>query len=359
MKPLIALALFPLTAWAVEIPLDFTIENTSTATATYRVGTVPTSLTSIYTTTITYSGNMLATAEVNPDTGAIESFEFTGGSIATPDLSPILDVYVGTVLYKVLFSTTGIKRIPESSAPDPMTGGYPNGSLHTTDFSDGTLNTTNYSPDFNSGVVSYTIPLAESGTYLIGPNIIYPITIGSSPTSSSTLTRTFSANFYSPINLPPRFGYTQVPVAGWPGRDFTHDYREEGSLYASASFTIPTEYGQWAIDNGLTLTTGEEVNAAGMPYALLFAFDLPAESASLPLTFSSTPTPIVQLTLPASGLGFTVLVEYASDPGSAFTPLPDENFLSGTDSLDAGQTAPATLSFPTGAQGFLRFYVEL
>ena len=140
---------------------------------------------------------------------------------------------------------------------------------------------------------------------------------------------------------------------------FTHTYSETGNLYADASYTVPTGYGQWALDNDLDLTTGEEVNEAGMPYSLLYAFDLPADAASLPLTFSSSPEPTVTLDLPITGLGFTVEVEYATDPAGPFSPLPDENFINGTDSLDAGKIFDATLSYPAGEDGYLRFYVDL
>ena len=300
------------------------------------------------------------TAEIEASTGNMDSFEFTGGSIDTPDLATLLTPQVAAYAYSAIFSTNGIKRSPRSTTEDPLTGGAPNGIYHYTIFTEGSFTSTNYrnaTPNFD--VVSYTAELAEHYPYLIGADIFFPLSIVINETDSTPLGHGYVASLHSLINLPPVFPRSFIRASAYTNSSFEHRYSETGNIYANASYVIPTDYGQWALDNDLVLTTGEESNAAGLPYALIYAFDLPADAASLPLTFSSTPEPTVELDLPSSGLGFTVHVEYSPDLISEFSPLPDENFEDGTHSLDAGRTRTATLSYPGGAQGYLRFRVDL
>lgn len=362
-----ALVLFPLVLGAVEVELDFTITNTpgkrSRADIKYQVGATAATF-STYEDTIPYSGNLVVTANVDPENGEIDEFEFTGGEITTPDLDATLVTYVGTQSYTVIFTTRGIVRTPASYREDTMEGGVPDGRLHYTDFtedSESLLVTRNFYTNIPSVADGYTLELAEiEGFYLIGPDIIFPLQITTSSEGTSVaLGIEYSASLHSLISLPVVLGNSLLPAAGLPGRFFIHEYSETGNIYADGSYIVPNDYGQWALDNDLDLTTGEENNAAGMPYALLYAFDLPPDAASLPLTFSSTPRPTVALDLPDRGLGYTVHVEYSPDLTSEFIPLPDGNFVTGTDSLDAGSTATAVLSYPGGERGFLRFYVDL
>jgi hypothetical protein len=367
MKLPTALILFPLALGAVEVELDFTITSTvlkpSTATATYRIGTnfnVPSTI-KTYTGPVVYTGNIVASAEIETGTGNMDSIEFTGGAISTSDILTTLNPIVGSVPYTAIFSTNGIKRSPRSDAADPLTGGFPNGTLHYTEFTEGSFTATNYISAFPAfDVVNVTVPLADFRPYLIGSDVFFPVAIGIDQAASTPLESGFVASLHSLINLAPVFPPSYINGAGLQANQyFTHDYKETGNIYAEASYSVPTDYGQWALDNGLELTTGEELNQAGMPYSLLYAFDLPPDAASLPMTFSSSPDPTVTLDLPSSGLGFTVEVEYSSDLATGFSPLPDENFEDGTDSLDAGKQDDATLSYPDGGKGFLRFYVDL
>jgi hypothetical protein len=357
MKLPILLTLFPLALGAVPVDLDFTIVNTvfkpSTATDTYQIGTNlndPSTFVS-YTTTVPYSGTLEATADVNISTGNVNSITFTGGSISTPNISTLLKPKVYLVEYNASLSTSGVTRSPRGAI-------VPNVGIYYTVFTAGSFTAYNYTTFYGPSVdpVAVNRQLAIEPEYLIGPNIIATATFEFDETDSTALGTSYTANLHSLINLPAApYGIR----ASRTNNFFKHKYGEFGDLYADASYTVPTPYGQWALVNNLELTTGEEVNEAGMPYALLYAFKLPADAASLPLTFSSTPEPTVELDLPITGLGFTVQVEYSADPSTAFSPLPDENFLDGTDSLDAGKIIDATLSYPAGEQGFLRFYVDL
>jgi hypothetical protein len=366
MKLATALALFPLVLGAVEVELDFTITSTiakpSEAVATYEIGTDFNNPSTIetYTTPLLYTGNLVMTAEIDSSTGDMDSFEFTGGSIDTPNLSAALTPKIGSVPWSAFFTTNGIKRSPRSSAEDPLTGGAPNGNYHYSIFTEGSLTVTNYPSGLPNSFVTYTAQLAEDPPYLIGADIIFPVSIDINETTSTSLSHGYVASLHSFISLgPANFPWSYIKVGGSASSFFKHRYTETGNIYASTSYSVPTDYGQWALDNDLDLTTGEESNAAGLPYALIYAFDLPTDAASLPLTFISTPEPTVELDLPSSGLGFTVHVEYSPDLTSGFSPLPDENFEDGTDSLDAGKFRTVTLSYPGGEQGYLRFRVDL
>ena len=350
--------LFPIALSAMEVPLDFTIDpTTSIFTATYKVGPTPTNQTVKTWPNLQYSGNLLATAEVDENTGELDTLEFTGGSMVTPNLNALLTTVVGTVPFTFTFTTNGITRYADSADVDPLTTGNPQGALHFTDFTSGTLSITNYPSIAPSLDFTAIVDFEKDRAYLIGPDIIFPTVLTTTPTSSNPLGRSFDVTLFSFIDM------LRTALIGsaalQPNQFFQQEYSESGELYATASYTAFTPYGQWAIDNGLTLATGEEVNAAGMPYALLYAFDLPPDASSLPLTLSSTPEPTVELNLPNDGLAFTVQVEYSPDLTTPFTPLPDANFEDGTDSLDAGESNSATLSYPAGKQGYLRFFVTL
>lgn len=363
MKIPAALALFPLALGAVEVELDFIITNepgrSSRADVKYEIGTTSARFVT-YEGIVNYTGNLLVNASIDASTGDMQSFEFTGGSIETSDVeSTVLSPYVGSVPYTAFLSTNGIKRSPRSLDEDPLTGGVPNGGLHYTVFTDGSLTATNYITSFPTyDVVKATVPLADFRPYLIGADILFPVSLGIARGNGTPLAEEFEASLRSRLTLAPVFPPSYIRASGLT-QSFLHEYNESGNIYADATYTVPSEYGQWALDNGLELETGEEVNESGMPYALLYAFDLPPGASSLPLSFSPDSGPRVTLALPGRGLGKTVKVEYSPDLSSGFTPLPAGNFVTGTDSLDAGSTEPAVLSFPAGGRGFLRFLVDL
>jgi hypothetical protein len=130
---------------------------------------------------------------------------------------------------------------------------------------------------------------------------------------------------------------------------------------SKASVSVPTEFGQWSLDNSVTLISGDEINSSGLAYILVYALGLSPEASSWPVrAFSALGSaPRVGLTLPTAGLNLPLDVEYREtlDSGT-WNPLPTVHFESGADSLDQGKTGEATFSFPEASEGFIRFKVR-
>ena len=130
---------------------------------------------------------------------------------------------------------------------------------------------------------------------------------------------------------------------------------------SKASISIPTEYGQWALDNSVNLINGDEVNRFGLAYNLVYALGLAPDASTWPIVASKTAgnAPAVELTLPAGGLSLPLAVEYRERLDLAgWIPLPMTHFTSGAASLDQGSTGTAMFSFPQATQGFIRFKVQ-
>lgn len=370
MKPLYLTFLMPALA-AVEVPLDFTIQTGSQANLTYRVGTILTathqtaSNQDIHNAVVSYSGNILATAEVNPSNGQFEEIRFTGGSIATSNAFAALQVSVGIVPYQITFRTTGLTRTTSSNSVEVLNNGNLNGNIHFTTLTGGVLEVSNFNANNSAaGIVTESVNFATGSSDLISGASLFPAgagaaSVGSTQTSSGLFTKTFSATLFSLIRVPTLSPDAPIQAAGLPlGQSFKQRYVEVGTLAASTNFSLPTAFGQWAIDNELTLTSGQEKNNADYPYALLFALGLPSEASSLPITFDTNGEPIAQLALPASGLGFSLQVQYSPDLQTAFTPL-SASYLPGTNPIPKGTTGTVPITFPPLEKGFLRFAVNL
>lgn len=137
--------------------------------------------------------------------------------------------------------------------------------------------------------------------------------------------------------------------------------QETGSWSTTASFTLPTDYSLWAQGNGLTNPDPDATNAAGIPWAFLYNFDLPPTTASLPITFvKQFGEDLVQITLPAAGLKLPMGIEYSTtlDDGS-WDDLPVFLYLNGANALDAGATGPKRFFFPAAPPCFIRFTTSL
>ncbi|GHC61582.1 hypothetical protein [Roseibacillus persicicus] len=368
---LLVFALLSPACWAIEVPLDFTIQNDSKANLTYRVGTGLTaihqeaSFQDIHTAEVAYSGNILAIAEVNDSTGSIDGIRFTGGAISTAPTAALLEASVGNVPFQITFQAAGLVRTASSNEMQVLSGGILDGDVHFTTLTSGLLEVSNYSKEGHTqGTVTETVDFATGSSDLISGESLFPTgtgasSVGSTQTGSNLFTKDFSASLFSIIQVPTQAPDAQIQAAGLPSnQQFKQRYLETGALSASTTFSIPTAFGQWALDNGLDLTTGQEKNEAGFPYAVLFALGLPGSSTSLPITFDHSGGPSALLTAPASGLGFPIQVLYSPDLETDFTPL-NSSYLPGNNPISRGTSGSIAISFPTLETGFLRFAVNL
>jgi hypothetical protein len=130
---------------------------------------------------------------------------------------------------------------------------------------------------------------------------------------------------------------------------------------SKASISIPTGYGQWALDNSVNLINGDETNNLGFAYNLVYALGLAPDASTWPIQtiLTSANLPSVELTLPTSGLNLSLEAEYRErfDSGT-WVPLPTVHFTSGSGSLEQSNTGKVTFTFPEATQGFIRFKVR-
>lgn len=367
MKTVALLSLFCLTLEASEVSLDFTIGANSGASLSYRIGTqltlihTPTFFQDIFQTQVNYSGNILAEASVNSSNGSIESIQFTGGSIVTENVSDFLSVTIGTVPYTIFFSANGITRTASSNQIEVLNNSFLDGAIHFTTLTGGMLEVINFNSNATGATVSETVDFATQTSDLIANDSLFPvgmgaISIGSTLESDSLFETNYSAQLFTLISAPPLTPDATIQAADLPiGQELRQRYTEIGNLSANTTFSIPNAFGQWVIDNGLDLTTGQEQNAAGFPFALLFAFGLSSDATSLPLEFIGTDPVTLRLTPPPGGLGFTVAVDYSPDLVSDFAPLDPAQIQGGANQLNRRATAPIDIVFPSGSTGYLRF----
>jgi hypothetical protein len=140
------------------------------------------------------------------------------------------------------------------------------------------------------------------------------------------------------------------------------EFTEVGTFSANTVlFNVPTAYGNWAIENGLSSPDPDDTNSAGIAYGILFAMDLPATTTTLPISVdNSGPEPLTRISLPAGGLLNPIYVEYSSDlKTSPWPKLPAANYVDGPDSLDSGATGSPRFRYPDGDLGFMRFATDL
>lgn len=357
---------------AEEIDLTLTIQPGSQTNITYRIGTQLTALPfpsptqDIFETNLIYSGTIEARANVNSGTGQLETIEFTGGEIRTSDTQAILSVTVGTVPFTTTFQTSGITRTASSSEMEILAGSFPDGNLHFTALTGGRLTLSNFQTNLTTSSVSQSFDFTTDGSELIANESLFPsgmgaVSIGSQTVSSDLFAREFMVEMFSLITVPVLSPDATIPVAGLPsGQSFRQRYFEAGSLTATGNFTLLTDFGQYTADNGLTLVTGEEVNEAGLPFALLFALGLPADSLTIPVEFSRSQPVTARLPVPTAGLGFSIGVEFSPDLATDFEPIDASFITGGSNRLLAGNVDDVEIVFPDSlSQGFLRFTVDL
>lgn len=360
---------FALALPAAEVSLDFEIQPGSSTNLTYRVGSQLTNehtefpFQDIHQTTVAYSGNLLANATVNPSDGSIEAIEFTGGSIQTGNTTAFLSVFVSTIRFTVVFSTNGITRTASSTQLDVPDNGILDGSLHFTTLTDGILEVTNFNNNSANTTETETVNFANQTSDLIANSSLFldgigATTVGSAFESNSLLTQNYSAQLFCLIQVPTLAPDATIQAAGLPAQQrFRQRYFESGSLSALASYSIPSAFGQWALDQGLELSTGQEQNASGFPYTLLYALGLSSDAASLPLEFSDTTPPVARVIPPAGGLRFGIGIEYSPNLATVFAPINPNQIVGGASRLNKGNVNPIEITFPSDrTQGYLRFF---
>ncbi len=325
------------------------------------------------TATRSFSGNFVATFVVDNQSLGVANFLFDEGEILTSGYTLEL---LATVQYAppIGSAVTYIIREPHPDFPPahfrltPLTFNAADGAL----LPDGTLDNSQYFlfADRGSQVTGRTVSNAVIGSsiqppvlvnYTISPALL-PFRGTATPSieeiSSTIHQRTIRATLDIEFNefedkvLPGLTASLNLPVVE----------TELGTVTAqTGTFAIPTDYADWAGDNGLDQPAPEDPNPAGIAYGILYALDLPADATSLPIGVANTPAgPVVTITLPDDGLRNALGVEYSPDLATPDWPdLPVVHFLDGADSLDRDATGEARFSFPAGDTGFLRFTTTL
>ncbi|MEM9081649.1 MAG: hypothetical protein AAGC74_13265 [Verrucomicrobiota bacterium] len=342
------------------LTLSLVVSNDSLATVTYSIPSLTTPSSGAQ-ANITYSGNILTDVTFD-SSGNLSSIEFTGGNVATSNFtSNFSGDYFGSN-YTFTIDGSNISRTSASSSPDPLNGGNLNHSLHSFSFNNGVIITDNSTSDPSFAFFTQQTILTTHNGAFIPSDFAFNQTqtnITSSVLSSTVFEKIVQVDFEAAINVGPVIPPYPIEVAGASSLIHLQFYQEFGTLNASGTINVETPFGTWVGDNNLDLADGTESNPAGIPYALIFALNLPVNTTCLPLTITSHPDPTVTLGLPTGGLLHNIDVEYSPDLITAFTPLPNPNFLNGTNSLNEGSTGTASFSFPSGTKGFLRFSVSL
>lgn len=189
-----------------------------------------------------------------------------------------------------------------------------------------------------------------------------PLTKPHRGTPSIALTQIGETTFNRTIRTTLTYTFDEEERYGFFGSTDEVIVTETGSWSATKNFTLPTEYGQWAQDQGLNNPDPEDANEAGIPYVFLYALDLPEDTDSLPIRVVNTGGQRkVEIVLPAGGLKRAMTVEYSSNlTNGSWFPLTQFNY-PGFDLtvLDVGATGSPRFTFPLPGRCFMRFVTTL
>jgi|GEM_PF-3972766 len=317
-------------------------------------------------TTRQFGGEFSAIFSFDRDSLAIESFRFNGGEILT---SGYLLEFTGNITYDPPFGQrfTYVLRqpnsIPTTMRFSPRTREAADGLLRP----DGTLRNIDHflHADYGSQITARTVAGSNQPPVLVNYTLS-PANLPFKGTATPHLEETASTVHQRTLQVYLTIEYDEAEITTLPGNVQALNLdvleTETGTVTAkSFAFTIPTGYGQWSEDNGLGEVDPEARNLAGIPYAILYALDLPADAASLPIAVGTGSSgPVVTLTLPEGGLRNAMTAEYSRKLGpTRWSPLPDAHHVDGTDSLDRGATGEPGFTFPAGPTGFIRFTTTL
>ena len=310
-----------------------------------------------------YSGDFRADFTFDRDTLEVESFKFTGvGEMAT---DPYGLGFIGFINYPPSRSTT-VQRLPQPTLASqikfvPETRDGFEGLVNP----DGTLDNLNYRIKAYSGGYSFTWAIKGSpqNPLLVNYSEFSPSFLllkgVSTPTieviSSTIYERTLRASLTIELD---ESEIVTLSGAGIASPDLDVFETEVGTVTGrTGRFKVITGYGDWSNENSPIPLHPEDTNDAGIAYGILYALDLPADTAALPISITNSPTgPVTTIILPEGGLRNPMSVEYSADLlHSKWSDLPDEDYVDGTASLDYGATGEPNFTFPDGLLGFMRF----
>lgn len=344
--------------------LTFTIPANSTTTVnlTSSAGVGDTNQPAfINETTALYAGTIGASIEFNSETLAVSGFQFTGGTVdrvETPAMMlifPLIPYNTGQTLFTSIVRSTAanppatqFSRFTPTSvgepSVDPVSGAI-TGVLRWTTSTGVEIITGSRTENILNIVVSPPLPPLQR-PHTADPSIVLQEVSATSFLRTIRGTLTYDFNSLQSHDIP--ISTAQAIVT------------ETGSWSAVSNFTLPTDYGQWAIDNGLNNPDPEGANEAGIPHVFLYSLDLPGDASTLPISV----VPVdhfyqVQITLPANGLKTAMKIEYSfSMADGTWQELPTF-FYPAPDVLDVGATGSPTFLFPLPGRCFMRFVTEL
>lgn len=344
--------------------LTFTIPANSTTTVnlTSSAGVGDTNQPGfINETTALYAGTIGASIEFNPETLAVTGFQYTGGTVdreeipAAMAIYPVISYNTGETLFTSIVRstsanppTTQFSRFTPTSvgdlSVDPVTGAITGVLRWTTSVGVEIINGSR-TGNILDIVVSPPLPPLQR-PHTADPSIVLQETSATSflRTIRGTLTYDFSSLQSHDIPI----STAQAIVT------------ETGSWSATSNFTLPTDYGQWAIDNGLNNPDPEGTNEAGIPNVFLYSLDLPGDARTLPISV----VPVdnfyqVQIVLPESGLKTAMKIEYSFSMADGTWQELSPFFYPSPDALDVGATGSPSFPFPLPGRCFMRFVTEL
>lgn len=131
----------------------------------------------------------------------------------------------------------------------------------------------------------------------------------------------------------------------------------KGYTRSLATFSAPSPFGQWLLNNGYSLENTNPADSRGYPLALLFAFRLPAHTHNgLPWSFKSNSDGLIlNLQLPIQGLQEAIKVEVCEDlKAGDWKPLAAADFFDANSSLERGSTGSLCIQFPKTKTCFYR-----
>lgn len=343
------LAVSPASAGEQTLALSFEVQpgSASTISARFSDGTPDSD-------NVTFSGTMLAEVVFDDESLEAKNLTFTGGRVASSDTNlffsaPVFITGLGTFTIEIFSQTRNYAGAFSTPSPPGTVSalGEWNRAEHNLTVNEGTTTRTgtivclgSESETVDFSVTPETGPLEGVGSLLIREVSVNSV----SRTLEFSLVTSTATTVSEPLE-----GTTSSLI-----------FTEQGTFTAIATTQIPTALGQWALDHGVTLVSGEERNAAGIPHALLHAFHLEPGDTALPMEIESAPgaSPVLEVTLPLAGLNATLIPQMSSTlRGDDWIPLPMEFWLSGPGSLDSGASGTARLRLPGGTSGFVRLQV--
>ncbi|MDQ8196804.1 hypothetical protein QEH56_01525 [Pelagicoccus enzymogenes] len=326
-------------AVAAEIPVVFTIvESERTSSIRYSTGDTSEQ-------TFQHTGSMEATLSFDPATQSPTAIRFTGGLISESPTTfkNTATMYLhGLGIKKVVFeqSTTGLQmRVNTIGAAHPISPegkilendrleSFPIAGILTTKLTiDGRtqtqeINVATNPPDRTEGPVGTDLSLQVFEESRNGRTSNYRIAF-------ITVVDTRRSEFM-------------------PNTDTAVTRTLNGSSLAEATFNAPSPFGQWLLENGYELQHDGTQNAAGIPLALLFAFNLPADyRGALPWKAElENGKPMLTLQLPASGLKQAIQIESCSELGSGiWEKVHPSAFVNGQSDLSTGAMGQRRILF--------------